>query len=129
MKQKRSLIVILTLMFGSLAMAQTETVILLPQSNEHPSLLIKQGDDELIRKSINESPSMKIIHEIIVEESDRLLAIPCLKYQKIGMRLLDVSRECFRRVFFLSYSYRITGDEKYAKRAEDEMLEVCAFEN
>ncbi len=129
MKLKRSLLVILTLMLGSLAIAQNETKIVLPQSDEHPSLLIKQGDEILIRKSINESPSLKIIHEIIVQESDKLLAIPCLKYQKIGKRLLDVSRECFRRVFFLSYSYRITGDEKYAKRTEDELLAVCAFEN
>jgi hypothetical protein len=93
----------------------------------HPSLLIKSGDELLIRQSVKNSQTMKNIHDVIISESDQMLNLPCLKYEKIGKRLLDVSRECLRRVFYLSYSYRMTGDEKYAKRADDEMLAVCSF--
>lgn len=93
----------------------------------HPSLLIKAGDEILIKQSVKNYPTMKIFHDVIITESDKMLKLPCLKYEKIGKRLLDISRECLRRVFYLSYSYRMTGDEKYAKRAENEMLAVCSF--
>ena len=32
-----------------------------------------------------------------------------------------------RRILFLSYAYRITGDEIYFQRAEEELLTVCRF--
>ena len=93
----------------------------------HPSILIQQGDESLIKQSLQKSPELQIIHNVIIRESDKLLSKSDLKYEKIGKRLLDVSRESFRRIFFLSYSYRLTGTEKYAKRAEQEMLTVCSF--
>lgn len=98
-----------------------------PTSTEHPSLLIQSGDELLIKQSVKNSPELTIIQDVIIEESNKMLTMPCLKYEKIGKRLLTVTRECLTRVFYLSYSYRITGDEKYAKRAENEMLAVCEF--
>ena len=97
------------------------------QTNVHPSILIQQGDEALIKQSMQKSLELQTIHDIIIKESDKLLNKPNLKYKKNGKRLLDVSRESFRRIFFLSYSYRLTGIEKYARRAEQEMLTVCAF--
>ncbi len=44
-----------------------------------------------------------------------------------GRRLLDVSRETLRRVLLLGYAYRMTGDSRYAQRAEQEFLTVSAF--
>ena len=44
-----------------------------------------------------------------------------------GERLLRQSRECFRRVFYLSYAWRITNDDKYLKRATKELLAVSRF--
>jgi len=96
-------------------------------SNTHPSILMQKVDELQLKQAVQKSPELKILHDVIIRQSDSLLEKPCLKYQKTGKRLLDVSRECFRRVFYLSYSYRLTGDDKYAKRAEQEMLTVCAF--
>jgi hypothetical protein len=50
-----------------------------------------------------------------------------LTYRKIGPRLLSVSRECLRRIYALALAYRWTGEEKYAGKAVDNMLSVCAF--
>jgi hypothetical protein len=117
-------------------MKKTLFVILLFTANQlfaqilttaHPSILIQQGDEALIKQSLLKSQELQVIHNFIIKESDELLTKPDLKYKKNGKRLLDVSRESFRRIFFLSYSYRLTGDEKYAKRAEKEMLTVCSF--
>jgi hypothetical protein len=45
----------------------------------------------------------------------------------IGRRLLSTSRELLKRVFYLSYAYRMTKNEKYLQKAEREMLAVSAF--
>lgn len=67
------------------------------------------------------------MHEAIATESDIMIGLPVLQRIQIGRRLLDKSRECIRRVFFLSYAWRMTGEEKYFKRAEKEMLTVASF--
>lgn len=96
-------------------------------SPTHPSLLLLKGDEAKVKLAIAQSSELKTLHDIILSESEKILDQPQLKYVKIGKRLLDVSRESFRRIFFLSYTYRFTGKEKYAKRAEQELLTVCAF--
>ncbi len=44
-----------------------------------------------------------------------------------GKRLLSVSRLVLKRIFYLSYAYRMTKEEKYAYRATQEMLSVSRF--
>ena len=122
--RKTLLLLILLLSIYSSAQTNSNTN---SNINFHPSLLIQSGDEPWMKQSVKNSPELTIIQNVIFKESDNILKLPCLKYVKIGRRLLYVSRECLKRVFYLSYSYRITGDEKYAKRAEDELLAVCAF--
>jgi hypothetical protein len=119
--------IILFLSFSLLSFSQEKKNIEL--SNVHPALLLKKGEEEFLKKSIAETPVLQSIHNVIIQNSDRILSVPNLKYEKIGVRLLDVSRECLRRLFYLSYAYRITDDVEYAKRAEQEMLAVCDFQD
>ena len=55
------------------------------------------------------------------------LTMPMPQRIVTGRRLLDVSRETLRRVLLLGYAYRMTGDSRYAQRAEQEFLTVSAF--
>lgn len=119
-------IILLLIILGSLK-TSAQSITNLPSTIMHPSLLIKQGDVLLIRKSIQNSSKIAVLNNVIIEESDKVLGLACLKYEKIGKRLLATSRECLKRVFYLSYSYKITGNEKYAQRAENEMLAVSSF--
>jgi hypothetical protein len=52
---------------------------------------------------------------------------PPIERIQIGRRLLDKSREALRRIFQLSYAWRITGQEKYFARCEQEMLAISKF--
>lgn len=54
-------------------------------------------------------------------------SLPPVELIKIGRRLLDKSREALRRLFLLSYAARLTGDARYARRAESEMLAIADF--
>ncbi len=93
----------------------------------HPRILLLKGEEDIIQKSIDSNKDWAKIHQIIVAESDKIVELPTLERIQIGRRLLDKSRECIRRVFFLSYTYRLTKDKKYFERCEKELLKVAGF--
>lgn len=94
---------------------------------DHPRLLMKQGEELKIRESLKDNLEMQRVYNQIVGEADRLLICPTLTYKKEGRRLLAVSREALKRIFDLSFVYRMTGEDKYRLRAEQEMVSVCSF--
>jgi hypothetical protein len=93
----------------------------------HPRILLLEGDEAEIKQNIASDNIWKATHQFIIDESNKLIGKPPVERILIGRRLLDKSREALRRVFFLSYSWRITGEEKYLKRAEQELLAVSVF--
>lgn len=95
----------------------------------HPRLLLNQQEEKNVRNAIKMIPQLERVHNQIISKSDEMLSLEDLAYNKQGKRLLAVSREAIRRVFYLSYSYRITKDKKYLAKAEAELNAVCAFEN
>lgn len=93
----------------------------------HPRLLLPAGGEEAIRKAIAEYPPLATVHQRIMELCDRTLTEPPVERIKEGKRLLAISRIALKRIYYLSYAYRMTGDQKYALRAEQEMLAVSHF--
>ena len=93
----------------------------------HPRLLLPEGGEEAIRKAIAEYPLLATVHQRIMELCDRTLTEQPVERIKEGKRLLAISRIALKRIYYLSYAYRMTGDQKYALRAEQEMLAVSHF--
>lgn len=93
----------------------------------HPRLLLPKGKEAQIKKNIQTNPSMKIIHDGIIKSAESFLKLPVEKRKMQGRRLLSTSREILKRVFYLSYAYRMTGNERFAARAEKEMLNAAEF--
>ncbi len=89
-----------------------------------PRLLIA-GFDELRRGA--ETPEGRLLAERIEYDAERLLTEKPSKYQKTGIRLLDVSRTVLYRVNTLAVAYHLTGRKAYAERAVSEMLAAAAF--
>ena len=125
MSRKIYLLLIMLCFFVYNIKAQQE--IDLKEIPEHPRLLLLGGEEEKIKKMIETDSRFRKIHKIIISESNKMLDTPVLRRELIGKRLLDVSRKALKNIFFLSYSYRITGDYKYAKQAEKELISVCSF--
>ena len=65
----------------------------------------------------------------VIDRADGYMTRPNLVYEKIGPRLLHVSRDCLNRTYALALAYRWTGEEKYAKKAAENLLTVCAFDD
>jgi hypothetical protein len=95
----------------------------------HPRLLLLSGEEEKIRKTLQSNPLLEQLHRDILAKCDQFLTVAPVERVKIGRRLLDKSRTCLQRVFYLSYAWRMTHQEKYLKRAEKEMLAAAAFED
>lgn len=93
----------------------------------HPRLLMKKGEEQKIHESLVGNPEMQKAYDQILGEANRLLIRPTLTYKKEGVRLLAVSREALKRIFNLAFVYRMTGDDKYLFRAEQEIAAVCSF--
>ena len=109
----------------------------------HPRLLvsdIERGKDEGyiyhteyslkdLQWYANGNPVARQADSVIVAFSDAVLAEPPVTRDFIGRRLLGTSREALKRIFWLSFTYRLHGGEAYARRAIDEMLAVSAFKD
>lgn len=93
----------------------------------HPRILMFRREEAAIKKTIANDQVWTKLQQAILSESDRFLTLPPVERIQIGRRLLDKSREALRRLFFLSYAYRMTGDKNYFQRAEKEMLAISAF--
>lgn len=92
----------------------------------HPRLFLQKDAEKAIRKVIRSDKGLARAHFAIIDYSDKLLTEHCLVRPESG-HILAISREALKRIFYLSYAYRITGMVRYAERAEKEMLNVCGF--
>ena len=93
----------------------------------HPRLLLLAGEEGGIKRTISSDKVWTNLQQAILTECDKLLTVAPVERIQIGRRLLDKSREALRRLFFLSYAYRMTQQQKYLQRAEKEMLAIAAF--
>lgn len=94
---------------------------------DHPRLLLLKGEEKSLMKQIRKDAVWLEIHTALLEAANDLLDKSESERIKTGRRLLSVSRENLRRIFILSYAYRMSGDKKYAQRAEKEMLKAASF--
>jgi hypothetical protein len=93
----------------------------------HPRLLWPAGTEKDMKARIASDPIAKAVYDDIRGQSDMMLTLEPIEHVKIGKRLLDKSRRCVKRVIFLSFMYRMTGEKKYFDRAEKEMLTAAGF--
>ncbi|GEO02811.1 hypothetical protein AAE02nite_04750 [Adhaeribacter aerolatus] len=117
---------VLLLLTTSVA-AQTGPITTNTKLPAHPRILLLGGEEATIRKTISADKTWEKMHQAILAESDNLLDKPPVERIQIGRRLLDKSREALRRIFFLSYAYRLSQQPKYLARAEKEMVAIAGF--
>ena len=95
----------------------------------HPRLMLKDKDLELLKEQHAKDEVLQKCLRDVLKDADNCAGKSMLTYRKIGPRLLHISRECLHRIYALGLAYRWTGEEKYAKKAVDNMLTVCAFKD
>jgi hypothetical protein len=95
----------------------------------HPRVLLLKDEEKSIRTVIAVDPVWKKMHETIQLYCDKLIDSAALERVQpgVGQTLLNTSRKALRRIFYLSYVYRVTENDKYAQRAKKELVAVCNF--
>ena len=93
----------------------------------HPRILLLKGEEKTLAKQIRADAVWTEVNKNILEAADEIIPRPLQERRLTGKRLLGVSRENLRRIFILSYAYRMTGKKAYAQRAEQEMLKAASF--
>lgn len=97
------------------------------QMGQHPRLLLRMDDFARIQSAIASDSRLATVHQHINDRAEHLLSQEPLSYQKVGKRLLNVSRAALERILFMSYMYRMTGEEMYLAKAESTLNEVSSF--
>ena len=121
---KRLMTFMICLLSGVLTYAAVDTA----GANGHPRLLVSSGEDfARISEVVSGSDMLKTMETYIFKLADETLDKSPNTRKMNGMRLLNVSADCFTRIFYLSYAYRVTGKYLYADRAITEMLAVASF--
>lgn len=124
----RPLALMLVLFFCSSSETQAQDVLKGVLMNApHPRLLLTKADEAAVRASVKKDAFWQQVDSLLMNAANDALTMPMPQRIVIGRRLLDVSRETLRRVLLLGYAYRMTGDSRYAQRAEQELLTVSAF--
>ena len=96
---------------------------------DHPRLLLQREKEREVYRIVGDIPEIKNLHDSILRVCNKIEKMPVLKRKITGGRMLNISREALRRIFYLSYGYRMTGNRRFADRALEEMLNVCKYED
>lgn len=120
------LILILFVGVGLLSVEKSQSQTTYPLTG-HPRLFFLAADEAVLKTKLQTVPDLNKVHNLLLAECDKMLTLSVQQRVLTGKRLLSVSREAIRRISFLSYAYRMTGDTRYAARAETEMLGMAAF--
>ncbi|OVE76086.1 hypothetical protein BVX97_02340 [bacterium E08(2017)] len=93
----------------------------------HPRIIFPGSETVAVKKKIADDKLLAKAHDKLIDIADKTINEKPVKRVMTGRRLLHVSRKCLDRVLNLSYAYRMTGDKKYAVRAQKEMLAAASF--
>jgi len=128
-----ALLTVLACWHATLAPAKEITVdssvVLKTLDKSHPRLMLKDKDLERLKELYATDRVLQKCLRDVLEDADACAKKPMLTYRKIGPRLLHVSRECLHRIYALGLAYRWTGEQKYAEKAVENLLTVCAFKD
>jgi len=95
----------------------------------HPRLFFTDAEAAGLRTKIEGDALLRGAYGHLLAGADATMGQDPVKREKVGKRLLGVSRRCLQRVSYLAFAYRMTEERRYLERAEREMLAAAAFED
>ena len=90
----------------------------------HPRLLFTAADGKRIDELSKTDTLLSGLRRDLSAQAEKLLHVPP---QARGKDMLAVSREQVYRMITLSLACRLTGDKRFAAKAEEELNHVCDF--
>ena len=122
---KHTLLILALFLLPFFAGAQTAKDFVINQP--HPRLMMLKGEEAQIKEKISQNEFLQEAHDFIIRSCNVMLTEPVVKRELQGKTMLSISRKALERIYYLSYAWRMTGDFRYAQRAEKEMINVSNF--
>ncbi|MBQ4526997.1 MAG: discoidin domain-containing protein [Clostridia bacterium] len=95
---------------------------------EHPRLYFNKTKLNELKEQIASNELMAGWYDDVVKSADKYLDMPLVEYEIYdGIRLYDRCHQIKLRVTDLGFVYLMTGDEKYAKRAYEEIEHAATY--
>jgi hypothetical protein len=93
----------------------------------HPRLMADDARlEELGRARKGDKVLNKLIRDSINKGNKYLKASP-IKYQTSGPNMLRMAHEALKRSYALGFAYRATKDQRYVKKLEENLVNICGF--
>ncbi len=93
----------------------------------HPRLFFSTEETEQIRQRLESDPLPGEAWAVLRAQADAMLDQDPIERDQVGRRLLGVSQTALKRVGYLAFAHRMTGEQSYRDKAEEEMLAAAAF--
>lgn len=98
---------------------------------QHPRLLFSKQEEQRIRDLFGTEPLLDSLYAGLMKEAERLLLVPPQEDPRREIKntkdILPISREQVYRMVNLALAYRLSGDRRFAEKAEKELVHVCNF--
>ena len=107
--------------------AQIDELFTARSKGQHPRILANSEDFARVRKLIQTDSYMRVWYERIYQYCVGQLTEPVSEYVLSNSKLLNVSRTASHRITWMAFLYQVSGERRFAQRAVEEMLAVCAF--
>lgn len=98
-------------------------------SKQSPKLILTPEIEKQLKQRLKADPLVQNFHLYLQKEAAEIMAKPLLKRELEGFRLLAVSRAMVERMGVLCMVYRLDKGPKLLKRIDDEVKNVCAFQD
>ena len=93
----------------------------------HPRLFATEADFARLREDAKSDALVRPAAERVIADAEVYLSAKPVEQTLTGYRLLGTARKALTRLATLSMAYRLTGDMRYARRAEREIDAVASF--
>ena len=93
---------------------------------DHPRLLLSTDQEKVLKGNISMDANWNKINRIILDGSDVILTKEIETKLLNGDQIIRDPASVLRRLFFLSYSWRITKQKKYLEAATNDLLTVAS---
>lgn len=100
---------------------------------QHPRLLFSKQEEQRVQALAGREPLLDSLRADLMKEAERLLVVPLQEDPRTKVKqtkdILQVSREQVYRMVNLSLAYRLSGDKRFAEKAEKELVHVCNYQD
>lgn len=98
-------------------------------TENHPRIIMTDADVAVIKEKLaaGTDENLTRLHESVIAYADKVLTMAPLEYKLVGKRLLDVCTAASNRIISCSYAWQLTGDDRYLKKAEEDLAKVASF--